>query len=340
MKVSIMLDSPLPADPAQVHEAAKWKHDRPLTGCRFDPTGKFVFTGAEDYFITRWDLNDGKPTKLAGHESWARAIAFSADGQTLVTGGYDGKLIWWPATAEKPEPIRKIDAHTGWVRALAVSPDGKLLASVGNDLRLKLWELADGKSVRELSGHASHIYNVVFHPSAPAIATCDLKGVVKHWDLSSDKPLREVTATALHKYDNTCRADIGGARSIGFSADGKFLALGGMTNCTNAFAGIGHAAIGVIDWEKATVARLHTAKENVNGTAWGIRWHSDGFWVGLSGGGGGGFFYFWKPDSEKEFFKFKLPETGRDMDMASDGLRLAVAHADGFLRIYKMAKKA
>lgn len=335
-----MSDTTPNADPTQVHEAAKWKHDRPLTACRFDPSGKYVFTGAEDFFVTRWDLADGKPTKFAGHESWVRAIAFSLDGQTVVTGGYDGRLIWWPATAATTEPIRKIDAHAGWIRALAVSPDGKKLASVGNDLQVKLWDMTEGKPIGTLSGHTSHIYNAAFHPTSPALATCDLKGVVKHWDLSADKEAREFTAKALHGYDKTFRADIGGARSISFSTDGKLLALGGMTNCTNAFAGIGHPAVAAVDWEKGEVARLHEAKEKVNGTAWGIRWHPAGFWVGLSGGGGGGFFYFWKPDGPQEYFKFKLPDTGRDLDMAADGIRLAVAHADQFLRIYKMEKKA
>ncbi len=73
--------------------------------------------------------------------------------------------------------------------------------------------------------------------------------------------------------------------------------------------------------------------------------HPDGFWIGLSGGGGGGWLYFWKDvpmgaDDRTEFFKFKLPDTGRDLDLHPDNLRLAVAHADGNLRLYHLHKKA
>ncbi len=32
-------------DPAKTHEISKWKYVRPLTACRFDPTGKYAFTG-------------------------------------------------------------------------------------------------------------------------------------------------------------------------------------------------------------------------------------------------------------------------------------------------------
>ena len=135
-----------PADPTKTHEAAKWKHTRPLTACRIDPTGKFAFTGAEDNTVQRWDLADGKMTSLAAHDSWVRAIGFSHDGQQVFTGGYDGRLIWWSATAEKPEPIRKIEpAHDGWVRAVAVSPNGQVLATCGNDKLIKLWDANDGK---------------------------------------------------------------------------------------------------------------------------------------------------------------------------------------------------
>src|SRR5688572_29146953 len=144
----------MPTDPAQTHAGPQWKHTRPLTACRFDPAGKFAFTGAEDNFVTLWDIATGAATPLAGHDSWVRAIACSPDGQTLFSGGYDGRILWWPAAAEKPEPARKIDAHNGWVRAIALSPNGQQLASCGNDNLVKVWNVADGALVAELPGHA------------------------------------------------------------------------------------------------------------------------------------------------------------------------------------------
>ena len=47
-----------------------------------DPLGRYVFVGAEDYTVQRFDLKDGKLTPLLGHESWCRAIGFSPDGTT------------------------------------------------------------------------------------------------------------------------------------------------------------------------------------------------------------------------------------------------------------------
>ena len=132
------------ADPKATHVAVDYKYEAPFITCRFDPKGRYVFGAAEDRAVVRWELATGKQTVFKGHDSWVGDLAFSPDGETLVTAGYDDTLIWWPAAAEKPEPIRKVTAHAGWIRALAVSPDGSMLASAGNDGLIKLWWMADG----------------------------------------------------------------------------------------------------------------------------------------------------------------------------------------------------
>ena len=156
-------------DAAQTHLARDLTHDSPIIGCRFDRAGKYVFFSAEDSRVWRWEWSTETKIPLVGHDSWSRGMAFDPMNQTLITGGYDGRLIWWPLAAEKPEPVRKVEAHSGWIRAVSISPDGQLVASVGNDRVVKLWTLAEGKLVRELRGHESHIYNVAFHPSGSAL---------------------------------------------------------------------------------------------------------------------------------------------------------------------------
>jgi WD40 repeat protein len=77
----------------------------------------------------------------------------------------------------------------------------------------------------------------------------------------------------------------------------------------------------------------------VKGVAWAARFHPAGFLVAVSGGTGGGFLWFWKADQTNEFFKFNLKNTGRDLDLHPDGIRLATAHHDGCLRISAMRPK-
>ena len=325
-------------DPAQTRLAQELKHGRPLIGCRFDPSGRFVFASSEDSTIQRWELTTEKKTELAGHKSWVRGMAFTANEKLLYSGDYAGRISCWSLEADKPTAVRTIEAHAGWVRALSVSPDGKLLATCGNDCLVKLWSLPECKPVRELAGHASHVYNIAFHPSGQRLASADLKGIVKDWDVAKGTLVRELDASALHKYDTTFAADIGGVRSMAFDRDGRLLACAGITEVSNAFAGVGKPVVLLFDWATGKRQQVLAPKEAFQGTAWGVAFHPTGFVVG-AGGGNGGALWFWKPDQAQAFFTLKLPQNARDLDLHQDGKRLAVAGADGVLRIYEMTAK-
>ena len=328
------------ADPAATHVVAEWKYTSPLVSCRFDPTGRFIFAGAQDSAVVRWTLADAAQAVLVGHESWVRGIALDPTGEVLWTGDYAGKLIRWPAAAESPAAERTIEVHQGWLRAVAVSPDGQLVATCGNDNMVRLWTAAEGTLVSEMAGHECHVYNLAFHPEGQFLVSADLKGVLKQWDVASGEEVRQLDASKIYKYDGGFRADIGGVRSMAFSADGRYLAASGTTNVTNAFAGVGNPAVVLFDWESGKEIQFLVAKEAFNGVCWGVAFHPDGFIVGASGGGGGGFLLFWKPEEPKAFHQLKLPNTSRDMALHSDGLRIAVAHYDGHLRLYQMTPKA
>jgi WD40 repeat protein len=325
-------------DPTKTRLVQELKHPRPLIGCRFDPSGRFAFAGSEDNTIQRWELATAKKTELTGHKSWVRGLTFQAEKKLLFSGDYTGRILAWPLEADKPTPQFTIRAHQGWVRAVAVSPDGKTLASCGNDQLVKLWSIEDHKLIRELVGHASQVYNIAFRPSAGHLASADLKGIVKDWDLAQGAAVRDLDAGVLHKYDPVFAADIGGARAMAFNQDGSLLACAGITEVSNAFAGVGKPAVVLFDWSSGTRKQLLGPKEAFQGTAWGVAFHPSGFVIG-AGGGNGGALWFWKPDEAQAFFTLKLPNNARDLDLHPDGKRLAVACADGVLRVYEMTAK-
>lgn len=326
-------------EPEKTHLVGELKYTSPLLSCRFDPSGQFVFATAYDNTIQRWDIASGKVTVLAGHDSWVRALAFHPSGSRMYSGGYDGNLIFWEASAESPTPLKTVEAHDGWIRAVAVSPDGGQLATCGNDNLVKLWNAEDGSLVDVLAGHASHVYNVAYHRDGARLVSGDLKGEVRDWDLASGEQLRRLDAAALWKYDKGFRADIGGVRGIDFSPDGKLLACGGITEVTNAFAGIGDPLVVMFDYETGEKKTQHVSSKKLKGAVWNVRLHRDGFLVGASGGNGGGHLLFWKIGEANEFFDFKMPNTCRDLDLHPDGLRLATSHDDKTLRLWQMTAK-
>jgi WD40 repeat protein len=242
------------------------------------------------------------------------------------------------ADAAAPTPLRTIEAHHGGVRAVAVSIDCGTLATCGNDHLVKLWSVADGKLLHELAGHESHVYNTAFHPNGKALVSADLMGVVKHWDLGSHKAVREFDAKVLHWWDPNFRGNIGGARGMALNADGSLLALSGISEVSNAFAGIGKPLVVLFDWQTGKTRQLLRPKAPFNGTGWGVHFHRTGYVVAV-GGGNGGELWFWKPEQGLSFYTLKLPNNARDLDLHSDGKRLAVAFFDGVVRMYDMGPK-
>jgi WD40 repeat protein len=332
---------PLPAarvDPTRIRGLRELNYPRPLLGCRFDPLGHYIFAGAEDRTIQRWDLNTGQRVAYLGHRSWVRGLTVSHDGKTLIAGDYAGQVLVWPSDASLPRPLRALHAHVGWVRAVALSPDDKYLATCGNDNLVKVWSMADGKLLRQLAGHSCHVYDVAFDPSVPTLTSGDLNGAVKQWDLATGRLLRDLDTGLGPRYDKNVPNPGGGIRALTYRSDGKFLVCAGITDVQNAFAGVGRPLVLLFDLETGRRQPALVPKENFQGTAWGAVFHPDGFVIGV-GGGRGGALWFWRPDQPQAFFTLKVSATARDLALHPDGQRLAVAFGDGTLRLYEMPWK-
>jgi WD40 repeat protein len=118
---------------------------------------------------------------------------------------------------------------------------------------------------------------------------------------------------------------------MAFSADGTRLACSGITNVSNAFAGVGNPAVVLFDWKDGK-SKLMKTKEAFQGTAWGVAFHPDGFVVAAGGGSGGGA-WFWK-DDVVSVHSLKLPSGARDMALAPGGGRFACAGSNGTAYLY------
>ncbi len=246
--ISFRTDGPIPADPAKTHVAKDLAHDRPLICCRFDPAGKYAFAGSEDESIVRFDLETGAKTVLKGHESWVFALDATPDGQTLLSGAGDGRLIWWPAMVESPTPRGPSRPTAGWINHLTLSHDGSLIATCGNDRMVRLWKTSDGSPAGELPGHEKPVYRVLFEPSGTFLLTADLQGRVIQWELATSKEVRRFDAAKLYSYNGGQQVDYGGVRDFSLSADGKSLACSGLIEASNPLGAVSNPAVVVFDW--------------------------------------------------------------------------------------------
>ena len=107
-------------------------------GNRVSPDGSLFASGGWDAFLL-WDV--GRRRKLATSQGGHRPIstlAFSPDGETLVSGCITGKVqLWDVATAAH---LTTLIDDTEEVNAVTFSPDGKTLASWNANGTILLWD--------------------------------------------------------------------------------------------------------------------------------------------------------------------------------------------------------
>jgi len=193
--------------------------------CAFLPSEKTFITASDDGFIWLWDIRTAKQvSQVASHTGPATSCSLNADGNTVISGGWDnvvnvsdirsnsvrairGHTDWILTTAHASagdvcassgwdQTIRVwsssaltrkhvINGHMDTITSLAVSPDSRYLASASYDSTVKLWNLTSGTAESTFPGHDGHVNKVAFAATSPAILfSAGEDGVVKLWDVA------------------------------------------------------------------------------------------------------------------------------------------------------------
>ena len=273
-----------------------------------------LFCGGSDFTVYEIDIDQPKPeAKVLGqHASYVTGLALT--GTNLVSGGYDGRLIWW--NIESRSKIREVDAHRKWVRAVTASPNGAVVASVADDMVCRVWDSDTGRLIHELRGHEeltpTHFPSMLFacaiSPDSRQIATGDKVGHITVWDLESGQSLATIEAPGMYTWDPVQRHhSIGGIRSLAFSPDGTRLAVGGSGKISNIDHLDGKARVEVFDWQKGE--RTHEfVSDPYKGLVEYLVFQPRGDWLLAAGGGDkDGFLMFFDLAAKKVLTQEKPP---------------------------------
>ena len=94
------------------------------------------------------------------NRSWVRSVAFSQDGNKVVSWSKDNIVQIWNATTGKVEA--ELKRHTDTVMSVAFSQDGSRVVSGSADETILIWNAATGKVEAELLGHTDRVESVAF----------------------------------------------------------------------------------------------------------------------------------------------------------------------------------
>jgi len=136
------------------------------------------------------------------HEFGTTALAYTADGQRFISGGFKGDIRLWDAATRKP--LGEMRGHNRAVRAILPLPSGDFVSG-SDDGRLILWH--DGR-IRAQHEGAAVTALALFQGQ---VVSGHADGRVRIWSQDTLRPLRE---RAL------------GTGVVALSAHGAYLAVG------------------------------------------------------------------------------------------------------------------
>ncbi|MEM7184451.1 MAG: hypothetical protein AAF518_26375, partial [Spirochaetota bacterium] len=121
---------------------------------------------------------------LRGHKDSVNGLAFTSDGNTLISASEDASLRVWDR--KTGNLLQVIQEENYPIDSLQLLSDKKTVASV-SATGIKLWKKVQDNSQGTFKGHADAIYEFVVTKDNSSLATLTMDGSIKLWDLQSGK---------------------------------------------------------------------------------------------------------------------------------------------------------
>jgi WD40 repeat protein len=164
--------------------------------------------------IRLWNLASKQDIALLDEPETTQPVAFTADGNSLLTLGEHRARLYRLTTPEKLD----LPAHSGAVHATALSPDGGHLASVGNNWAIRVCDAMTGKVVWQSEESHGLTQCVAYSPDGKWLAAGNFDAdSVWIWDARTGKRLLEIGGGK------------GRTMSVQFSPDGHLATCGDKT---------------------------------------------------------------------------------------------------------------
>uniref|UniRef100_A0A673JGG4 Periodic tryptophan protein 2 homolog n=1 Tax=Sinocyclocheilus rhinocerous TaxID=307959 RepID=A0A673JGG4_9TELE len=218
--------------------------DQRISTIAMNPTGDWIgfgCSGLGQLLVWEWQ-SESYVFKQQGHFNNMNSLAYSPDGQYLVTGGDDGKVSLLPLGFlwnTNSGLCFVLSGHEGPVSSLCFSPVQSVLASVSWDKTVRLWDMLDSWETKETLRLTSDGLAVTYRPDGQELAVASLDGEITFWNPQTGgqagsiagrhdlqmgrKETEKITAKQSAKGKSFT--------SLCYSADGESILAGGQSKC-------------------------------------------------------------------------------------------------------------
>ncbi len=141
-----------------------------VLACDISPDHSLVALGGPKKVVRVYSTEDGGLLyELSKHTEWITAIAFSPDGKNLASGDRNGGLI--VSDAETGNENFDLAGHKAMVSSISWRIDGKILGSASEDKSVRIWEMKNGKQIKNWEADGKGLTEVCFLPGGNLLTT-------------------------------------------------------------------------------------------------------------------------------------------------------------------------
>jgi WD40 repeat protein len=150
--------------------------------------------------------------KIEGHTDPVNSVAFSPNGQLIVSGSGDSTVRVWDVTTGIER--HTMHGHEDLVWSVASSPDSQFIVSGSSDHTVRVWDATTGAAQHIMHGHKDWVYSVAFSPDSQLITSGSRDNTARVWDATTG-----VERHIIHSHNHQ-------VYSVAFSPDGQSIVSG------------------------------------------------------------------------------------------------------------------